>query len=332
MGKSSGPSNHVNSTGLQFNQYVPSGKIYVQSFMNTVNQLFSPLKLEANVFHNGQYCGAWAVDSSGSHKMTFHVVIRGSCYLKLDGETTDLHEGDAVFFPRDSQHIVTNLPSEDVEINQAESQPMPAVLTESSTGLVCGHFGHQHPMFERIVKQLPKVIIVRRASNSSSARIIDLLLEESAASGDETSVLLNRLSDCLFLLMVRDHIDVESGVFAAMSHPRLKNALALIHGAPDQKIGLEQLASEALMSRSAFSTLFKSVVGQSPMDYLKQWRITLAYRWLVDDGVTTYEAAVRCGYESESSFSKAFTSVMGFGPGKARAQLKGLDNHAMDAP
>lgn len=290
--------------------------------MNAVNQLFSPLKLEANVFHNGQYCGVWAVDVSGADKMTFHVVVRGNCFLKMDDKISKLEEGDAVFFPSDSKHIVTNFPDQDIDINKAESIPMNAVLTEPSTGLVCGNFGHQHPMFERIVKQLPEVIIVRRASNSASARVVDLLLEESATSEGEASVLLNRLSDCLFLLMVRDHLDVESGVFAAMSHPKLTRAMALMHGAPDDRIGLEQLAGEALMSRSAFSTLFKSVVGQSPMDYLKQWRITLAYRWLVDDGVSTYEAAIRCGYESESSFSKAFTSVMGFGPGKARAHLK----------
>lgn len=290
--------------------------------MNVVNQLFSPLKLEANVFHNGQYCGGWAVDVSGSDKMTFHVVVKGKCYVKMEEEIVELYEGDAVFFPSDSKHIVTNLPDQDIESNQAESISMNAVLTEPSTGLVCGNFGHQHPMFERIVKQLPDMIIVRRASNSASARVIDLLLEESASSGRETGILLNRLSDCLFLLMVRDHIDVESGVFAAMAHPKLTRAMALIHGATDDRIGLEQLASEAMMSRSAFSTLFKSIVGQSPMDYLKQWRITLAYRWLVDEGISTYEAAIRCGYESESSFSKAFTSVMGFGPGKARAQIK----------
>jgi len=291
-------------------------------FMNAVDQLFSPLKLEANVFHNGQYCGAWAVDVSGAHKMTFHVVVKGSCYLKVDDQLTYLNEGDAVFFPNDSKHIVTNLPDENIHVNLAKSLPMPAVLTEPSTGLVCGNFGHQHPMFERIVKQLPEVIIVRHTPKSATTRVIDLLLEESAASGDETGVLLNRLSDCLFLLMVRDHVDVKSGVFAAMSHPKLMHAMALMHGPPDKKIGLEQLASEALMSRSAFSALFKSVVGQSPMDYLKQWRITLAYRWLADEGVSTYDAALRCGYESESSFSKAFTSVMGFGPGKARAELK----------
>ena len=290
--------------------------------MNSVDLLFSPLKLEANVFHNGQYCGAWAVDVSGTRKMTFHVVVKGNCYLKTEDDVTHLNEGDAVFFPNDSKHTVTNLPDQDIALNLAKSLPMPAVLTEPSTGLVCGNFGHQHPMFEHIVKQLPDMIIVRRTSNSSCAKVIDLLLEESANAGDESGVLLNRLSDCLFLLMVRDHLDVESGVFAAMAHPKLIRAMEILHGPPDTKIGLEQLAKEALMSRSAFSTLFKSIVGQSPMDYLKQWRITLAYRWLADEGISTYDAALRCGYESESSFSKAFTSVMGFGPGKARAQMK----------
>ncbi|MFT6407347.1 MAG: AraC-like DNA-binding protein [Arenicella sp.] len=290
--------------------------------MNAVNQLFAPLKLEANVFHNGQYCGAWAVDISGAQKMTFHVVVRGTCYLKVAEQVIKLGEGDAVFFPNDSKHVVSNFPNQEIELNSIESQPMSALLTEPSTGLVCGDFGHQHPLFERILKQLPEVILIRSDPDSASSKIVDLVLEESASSGYQTSVLLNRLSDCLFLLMVRDHLDVESGIFAGMSHPKLMRAIALIHGEPDQKISLEQLAAEALMSRSAFSTLFKSIVGQSPMDYLKQWRITVAYRWLVDDGISTYDAALRCGYESESSFSKAFASVMGFGPGKARAELR----------
>ncbi|MGK0375681.1 MAG: AraC-like DNA-binding protein [Arenicella sp.] len=290
--------------------------------MNAVNQLFAPLKLEANVFHNGQYCGAWAIDISGSQKMTFHVVVRGTCYLKVADQVTRLVEGDAVFFPNDSTHVVSNFPDQEIELNSVASEPMSALLTEPSTGLVCGDFGHQHPLFERIVKQLPEVILIRRDPHSASSKIIDLVLEESASSGEQTSVLLNRLSDCLFLLMVRDHLDVESGIFAGMSHPKLVRAIALMHRDPEQKISLEQLAAEALMSRSAFSTLFKSIVGQSPIDYLKQWRITLAYRWLVDEGISTYEAALRSGYESESSFSKAFASVMGFGPGKARAELK----------
>jgi len=46
--------------------------------------------------------------------------------------------------------------------------------------------------------------------------------------------------------------------------------------------------------------------------------MTQAYRWLADEGITTYDAASRCGYESESSFSKAFKRVVGVGPGEVR--------------
>jgi transcriptional regulator GlxA family with amidase domain len=207
-------------------------------------------------------------------------------------------------------------------LNKAESIAMTAVPQQAATGLVCGRFDHQHPLVDRLLKQLPDVVVIRQRPQSASAAIVKMLLQESMRSGQQSGLLLNRLSDCLFLMIVRDHVDVDSGVFAGLTHPRLASVMNLIHGEPSQSIHLDRLANEASMSRSAFSALFKSVIGQSPMDYLKQWRITLAYRWLVDEGVTTYEAALRCGYDSESSFSKAFQSVMGFGPGKARALSK----------
>lgn len=312
----------MNFTDLAELRYALSATSYVQSFMNTIDQLFSPLKLEANVFHNGQYCGAWAIDTSGSEKMTFHVVVRGSCYLNFNNQLTKLTVGDAIFLPSDAKHIITNFPEQEISLNEGNTLPMQAVLTEPSTGLVCGNFGHEHPLFDRLMKQLPEVIIVHRAEGSASAKIIDVIIEESAKSGVESSLLLNRLSDCLFLSMVQEHADQDSGVFAALAHNKLSRAMTLIHQETESSISLDALAEAAGMSRSAFSSLFKSLVGLSPMDYLKQWRMTLAYRWLADEGVSTYEAALRSGYESESSFSKAFSSVMGFGPGKARAKQR----------
>lgn len=312
----------MNFTDLAELRYALSTTSYVQSLMNTIDQFFSPLKLEANVFHNGQYCGAWAIDVSGSEKMIFHVVVRGSCYLNFNNQLTKLTVGDAIFLPSDAKHFITNIPEQEIALNEADALPMQAVLTEPSTGLVCGDFGHEHPLFDRLMKQLPEVIIVRREEGSASSKIIDVIIEESAKSGTESSLLLNRLSDCLFFSMVRDHADLDSGVFAALAHEKLSLAMALIHQESESTVTLEGLAEAAGMSRSAFSSLFKSLVGLSPMDYLKQWRMTLAYRWLADEGISTYEAALRSGYESESSFSKAFSSVMGFGPGKARAKQR----------
>ena len=76
------------------------------------------------------------------------------------------------------------------------------------------------------------------------------------------------------------------------------------------------------MSRSAFSEAFKNLVGESPGDYAIQWRMTRAYRWLADSQISTLEAALRSGYESEASFAKAFKRVIGVGPGSVRSQNK----------
>ena len=74
------------------------------------------------------------------------------------------------------------------------------------------------------------------------------------------------------------------------------------------------------MSHAAFSDLFKSILGQSPMEYVTQWRFSMAYRMLADEKVSTLSAAHSCGYDNESSFSKAFKRIMGVSLGALRAK------------
>lgn len=292
--------------------------------MNAINQLLESLKIEANVYHNGKFCGNWAVNTSGSQRMSFHIVTQGQCFFKLDDENIELFAGDAIFLPSDAQHRLTNNTDLNIPQNMSKSLPMTDLINEPSTGLVCGDFSHNHVIFDKLIKQMPELLLVRRSDNDASSKIIDLILEESRASNQHSNVLLNRLSDCLFYLLVRDNLDIESGLFAAFSHPQLSKAIELIHQSitdekKEQRLSLDELASAAAMSRSAFATLFKDVVGQSPVDYQTQWRMTQAYRWLADEDISTLEAALRCGYESEGSFSKAFKRVIGVGPGQVRA-------------
>ncbi len=289
--------------------------------MTALTQLLATLKVQANVFHNGQYCGAWAVDTSGSGRMTFHLVTYGVCHVEVGNETFRLEEGDAVYFPSDSKHRATGKPDETVPVNQSQSLPFTEPIQSDATGLVCGDFGHEHPLFEKLLRQLPEYIVVRRDGDSASAKLAALMLQESRQSDMSSNLLLNRLADCLFYILLRDHVDTESGVFAAFSHPKISKSMERIHQSGGEKLTLESLASVAGMSRSAFASLFKDIVHQSPMEYITQWRMTQAYRWLVDDGISTYEAALRTGYESEASFSKAFKRVMSIGPGEARKTL-----------
>lgn len=286
--------------------------------LNALNQLFAVLKVRANVFHNGQYCGTWSVDTSGSSLMNFHVVTRGKCEIQVEGEIFTLNEGDAIFMPMDASHKIAASIDNGATLNSSPSIPMTQLLEEESTGLVCGHFAHQHPIFNRLLAQLPSVLVVKQKKSGLASRILKLILEESNHSGLSPNYLLDRLSDSLLYVLFRDNVDFGTGVFAAMNHPKLSKSFDLIHNNTDQRLSVEQLAKQAGMSRSAFSSLFKELVDLSPAEYLTQWRMTQAYRWLVDEGISTYEAALRCGYESDASFSKAFKRIIGSGPGEVR--------------
>jgi AraC-like DNA-binding protein len=97
-----------------------------------------------------------------------------------------------------------------------------------------------------------------------------------------------------------------------------------MHDEPGHPWTLEKLARRAGMSRTVFALRFKEVVGETATEYLTRWRMLLAAERLArgDEPVTTVASAL--GYESGSSFGKAFRRVIGCPPrrfvrGPARA-------------
>jgi AraC-like DNA-binding protein len=60
------------------------------------------------------------------------------------------------------------------------------------------------------------------------------------------------------------------------------------------------------MSRSMFAQRFKALVGEPPLVYLTNWRLSMAAQWLRTESGFLLEIALRAGYRSEAAFSKAF--------------------------
>lgn len=295
--------------------------------MDPLNQLLTALKVKANIFHNGQYCGDWALDTSGQNHISFHIVTHGQCHLKMDDlEPVLLNTGDMVLFPQDSRHCITSTPSAELAINKEDSRDF-KVLKKDGTGLVCGYFEHQNPLIKNITRSLPCYIVIRYSDENQSviSGVQSLMVQESLDSGqinnfeNQSGVVLNKLAECLLALVFRDELPVEEGILAAMIHPKLSLSIRAMHEYPDKKWTLEELSSLCSMSRASFSKLFKEIVGQTPMEYLLYCRVTLAYRLLADDKVTTLDAALKCGYDNESSFSKVFKRIVGVGPEAVRA-------------
>ena len=69
---------------------------------------------------------------------------------------------------------------------------------------------------------------------------------------------------------------------------------------------LEKLALIAGMSRTSFTNRFKMLIGETPFNYLTQWRILQAKELLTENNLSVGEIAVQVGYQSEAAFNRVF--------------------------
>jgi transcriptional regulator GlxA family with amidase domain len=127
--------------------------------------------------------------------------------------------------------------------------------------------------------------------------------------------------EVLFTQIIRAYIaqtQTPVGVLSAMADAKLGSALNAMHQHPEYCWSIESLANVAGMSRTAFSHHFHTLVGQTPMHYLTQWRMQKAKMLLETNNISMLSIAEQSGYQSEAAFSKAFKKCMGLSPGACR--------------
>jgi transcriptional regulator GlxA family with amidase domain len=171
---------------------------------------------------------------------------------------------------------------------------------------------------------LPRFLHLPLEENRSHAMqsILDLLAAETAQPGIASSSLISCLYESLFVYAIRAYASSSAappkGWLAAMSDKHLSKAIEAMHSGLDRNWSVESLAREARMSRSAFAAKFKTVLGQTPLEYLTQWRMYKAGAMIRSNTTSFSEVAPAVGYESESSFSRVFRREMGVAPREYR--------------
>lgn len=298
--------------------------------MDVLNQLFSTFKVSSEIFHNGQYCGSWALDTSGLHYMNFHIVSHGTCYLTVadNPQIHQLEEGDMVLFPKDIKHCITSDNTFNQKINSGISIDYSKGKVADGTGLICGYFAHKHPMFKNLSEFFPDVVVLKNITQSplhnSLSYLVSALLQESLSGKPGAELVMNKIAEALLAIIFRQHLPTDKGVVAALLHPKLASVIQAIHADPAKTWTVDALAESVFLSRASFSHLFKSVLNQTPMDYITHWRMCIAYGMLADEKKTTLATALAVGYDNESSFSKAFKRILGVSPGSVRTNSNAL--------
>ena len=110
---------------------------------------------------------------------------------------------------------------------------------------------------------------------------------------------------------------MHSGTFSQVAH-----ALKVMQSDFSAKLDVEQLASKARMSASAFHRAFKEITSDSPMQYLKKVRLTKAKDFIVQENMKAYIAADKVGYESSSQFSREFKRYFGQSPAEMMREMR----------
>jgi AraC-like DNA-binding protein len=86
------------------------------------------------------------------------------------------------------------------------------------------------------------------------------------------------------------------------------------------KIKISDVAAVADFSESHFMRYFKETMGTSFIDYLREYRLTMAARLLLASDASILSIAEEVGFDNLSYFNRAFKKEYGMTPSKYRKQ------------
>lgn len=110
-----------------------------------------------------------------------------------------------------------------------------------------------------------------------------------------------------------------------MSEFYAKEIISYIEGNYEQNITVEDMAKRCKLDRSYFGKVFKSVIGQSPQEFLIQYRMAKAAEFLTTTTYPIGQIGSMVGYPNALHFSRAFKSIYGMSPREYRQVRKLVD-------
>lgn len=258
----------------------------------------------------------------------FAMLSRGNCWLSVEGipEPIPLTGGDCFLLARGTSIVLRDSPRTRPrwsfrEIGAKVSNNVARCGGGGApTTIICGSFSFARASLKPITQLLPSFILIKadQARTLALYNTMQSLASEMGEQAPGSEVVANRLAEVLFIQILRAHIasgpERNKGWLRAIFDPQMGTVLSAIHGKVNTPWTVESLAQAAGMSRSAFAARFKKLLGQTPLEYVTEWRMQKAMQLLDQRDKKLIDVARSVGYESDAAFSKAFKRVVGANP------------------
>ena len=310
--------------------------------MDVLSDLLRVVRLDGAYFYPVEAGEPWCVVSAraselaprilpgAEHLISYHILIKGSCFAGLVGEEqVELIAGDVILFPHGDATVMSSARSLATAATNSQAParyPETVLIGEHGsrpTSFVCGFLGCDRRPFNPLIAALPRLLHVRGMLDSWPGGFTRQLVEESRHQRAGSDTVLTRLAELMFIEVLRRYLaDLSpghSGWLAGLRDETVGHAMSLLHASPERDWTLADLAREVASSRSNLARRFMELVGQPPMQYLANWRMQVAANLLARRNDKVASIAAEVGYDSEAAFSRAFKKATGLAPGAWRA-------------
>jgi AraC-like DNA-binding protein len=300
--------------------------------MDILAEVLDRVRLGGTLLFHYELGQPWSLALPARPHAVFHYLGRGAATLALEqGQKLHMTEGDFVVVTRGEPHaIYSNRRTKPFPILNLDRPPAHLGVVRHGgsaqpfSTIICGYFNPSRPSRGSVLELLPPVLLLKPTADGGWLEaILQRMVSESARERPGQSVALSRLTEVLFVEVLRSWIKSlrpgEGGWLGAMADPHIGPALQLIHEQSDRAWTLRDLGQRVGLSRSTFSARFTRLVGQPMQRYLIARRMAEAAFLLEssDDGIA--RIATRVGYETAAAFSKLFHRHHGLSPGRYRA-------------
>ncbi|MER7581862.1 AraC family transcriptional regulator [Kitasatospora sp. NPDC097691] len=286
----------------------------------------------------------WSLAFTDPPPLTLVTTLAGHAWVRTDDAGTvpvRVAAGDVALVTGPSHHTIADDPSTPVQVviqgqekrivdGAAAAEHIRRNLAPRTYGdglpgatvMLRGAYDLHGDVGGRLLAMLPPLAVVPAGPTTRPA--LELLADEARRDAPGQDAVLDRLLDFVLVLALRAWCagaDPAPAWFRALADPAIGRAVRLLHEEPARRWTVAELASRVGMSRAAFAARFTAVVGEPPLTYLTDWRMTVAADLLRTTETTVAAVAHQVGYEDPFAFSVAFKRARGVTPSAWRRRM-----------
>ncbi len=254
-------------------------------------------------------------------EVEFLFINKGNAYITCAEKTFEAHQGDLIFINQQVHHFITPFSDESLildalivhpcvlfgvgQLDLEQKYVLPILHSKNMEFL---SLGPSHPLYEFYISHVKKI------NTAEDEKILGHELITKA------SLLLMWQK---FLPLVNPSKKSDNKKLFLQDEQRVKEATSYIQEHYMEAITLDDIAGSILVSKSECCRCFKRSLHTSPFEYLMNYRILEAAKWMKrkpQESISQIAGSV--GFNNTSYFNKIFKKYMSCTPSEYRQKIQ----------